>query len=153
MQLPRSLTPAVLACLAAVAGCGRNERPAAGPPPPVAAAPPSAAAAPGALHGWSGTWTGPEGTHLKLTAMPDSTWEVRIRNLDGERTFAGAAGPGHIDFERDGTRERIRPTDGDATGMKWLAGKPHCLTVRAGEGYCRDQPAAAGGGAGGGSSR
>ena len=29
-------------------------------------------------------------------------------------------------------------TDGDATGMKWLAGKARCLTVRVGEGYCRD---------------
>ena len=30
------------------------------------------------------------------------------------------------------------PTDGDATGLKYLAGKKDCLTVEPGEGYCRD---------------
>jgi len=42
------------------------------------------------------------------------------------------------EFERDGLQESIRPTNGDETGMKWLAGKKNCLTVRPGEGYCRD---------------
>jgi len=41
-------------------------------------------------------------------------------------------------FERDGTAEVLRATRGADTGMKWLADKSNCLTVRAGEGYCRD---------------
>ena len=43
-----------------------------------------------------------------------------------------------LTFERDGKRLTLRPTDGDATGLKYLAGKKDCLTVAAGEGYCRD---------------
>jgi hypothetical protein len=34
--------------------------------------------------------------------------------------------------------ESIRATDGPATGMKWLSDKSNCLTIRSGEGYCRD---------------
>ena len=34
--------------------------------------------------------------------------------------------------------ETITATDGEATGMKWLLDKQNCLTVRSGEGYCRD---------------
>jgi len=34
--------------------------------------------------------------------------------------------------------ESIRATDGEQTGMKWLREKANCLTVRSGEGYCRD---------------
>jgi len=44
----------------------------------------------------------------------------------------------HVEFERDGIKESLRPTDGNTTGMKWLAGKADCLTVKTGEGYCRD---------------
>lgn len=98
----------------------------------------SAAPAPSALQGWLGTWHGPEGTSLKLVAIPDSRYEVVIRNLDGERSFQGVGASDHIEFERDGRKERIIATDGYATGMKWLAGKSNCLTVTKGEGYCRD---------------
>ena len=41
-------------------------------------------------------------------------------------------------FQRDGKRLALKPTDGDATGLKYLAGKKDCLTVASGEGYCRD---------------
>jgi len=54
------------------------------------------------------------------------------------RKFAGAAAGDTIAFERDGAKESVHASDGNATGMKWLAGKSNCLTVRAGEGYCRD---------------
>lgn len=62
-----------------------------------------------------------------------------IRNLDGERSFPGVAGEGQVSFERDGQRVVIKATDGAGTGVKWLAGKNRCLTVRRGEGCCRDQ--------------
>jgi hypothetical protein len=35
-------------------------------------------------------------------------------------------------------KEVIRATNGNGTGMKWLVGKADCLTVRVGEGYCKD---------------
>jgi hypothetical protein len=50
----------------------------------------------------------------------------------------GSAAPDGIAFRRDGTNEQLIATDGDATGMKWLAGKNDCLTIKFGEGYCRD---------------
>ncbi len=86
---------------------------------------------------WLGTWTGPEGTFLKLDGA-NGTYDVTIQNLDGARTFRGTAAGDAIVFERDGLQESISATDGAATGMKWLSDKVHCLTVRRGEGYCRD---------------
>jgi hypothetical protein len=65
-------------------------------------------------------------------------YEVTIANLDGPRVFQGTAADGQIAFERDGVAETIRATSGAETGMKWLAEKMSCLTVRVGEGYCRD---------------
>ena len=86
---------------------------------------------------WLGRWNGPEGTYLEL-AGANGSYEVTIKDLDAARTFTGAATGGRIEFLRDGATESIRATDGDATGMKWLAGKTRCLTVKPGEGYCRD---------------
>lgn len=86
---------------------------------------------------WLGQWNGPEGTFLQLVGG-SGDYVVTIRNLDGPRTFLGKAAGETIEFERDGVRETLRFTNGDATGMKWLAGKASCLTVRSGEGYCRD---------------
>jgi hypothetical protein len=86
---------------------------------------------------WHGRWNGPEGTWLEIAAAGPG-YEVTIRNLDGARSFPAAAGADGLSFERDGTRETLRATDGAATGMKWLLEKSHCLTVRPGEGYCRD---------------
>lgn len=37
----------------------------------------------------------------------------------------------------DGVKESLRATDGNREGMKWLAGKADCLTVKKGEGSCR----------------
>jgi len=110
--------------------------PLAQPDPPASQA--SAVPAPSALQGWLGKWTGVEGTYLQLVAKPDSKYEVVIKNLDGERTFEGIGGTDHIYFERDGAQEKIRATDGNGTGMKWLAEKKKCLTIKSGEGYCRD---------------
>ena len=86
---------------------------------------------------WLGRWTGPEGTYLEL-AGANGAYEVTIKDLDAARTFAGATAGDRIEFQRDGVAESIRATNGDATGMKWLAGKVNCLTIKPGEGYCRD---------------
>lgn len=86
---------------------------------------------------WLGKWNGPEGTFLQL-AGGNGRYEVTIQNLDGPRRFQGMAVGAGFEFERDGTKEVVRATTGAETGMKWLAGKSDCLTVRAGEGYCRD---------------
>ncbi|MET0985216.1 MAG: hypothetical protein ABW034_07405, partial [Steroidobacteraceae bacterium] len=90
-----------------------------------------------AVDTWLGRWNGPEGTYLVL-AKENERYDVTIHDLDAPRTFAGTIENGELTFVRDGARERLYPTDGRGTGMKWLAGKHSCLTVRAGEGYCRD---------------
>jgi hypothetical protein len=86
---------------------------------------------------WLGRWTGPEGTFLALEGG-SGRYEITIQNLDGPRVFEGFAAGAEIRFERDGLMKRIRATDGVATGMKWLSDKSNCLTIRSGEGYCRD---------------
>ncbi len=118
--------------------CGRKTAPAPLPPqnPPASEVP--AVPYPSVVHSWAGKWNGVEGTYLRILAKPDSKYEVIIRNLDGERSFEGVGSTDHITFARDGALEKISATDGAATGMKWLAGKSNCLTVRVGEGYCRE---------------
>ncbi len=86
---------------------------------------------------WLGKWTGPEGTFLEL-AGGDGKYQVTIQNLDGPRTFPGKAAGDQLEFKRDGVRESVRASNGAETGMKWLGEKKDCLTVKAGEGYCRD---------------
>jgi hypothetical protein len=86
---------------------------------------------------WVGRWWGPEGTYLDISGTRGS-YEITIKDLDRARMFAGSARNGHIEFRRDGKLEVLRPTSGEATGMKWLADKHDCLTIARGEGYCRD---------------
>ncbi|MEO8308705.1 MAG: hypothetical protein ABI616_11775 [Pseudomonadota bacterium] len=93
-------------------------------------------AQPVAADKWLGQWNGPEGTFLRLEGG-EGKYTVTIQNLDGPRSFEGSAVDGQVEFERDGVKEVIHATDGPATGMKWLADKSNCLTIRTGEGYCR----------------
>ena len=86
---------------------------------------------------WLGQWNGPEGTFLRLEGGK-GRYEITIQNLDGPRTYPGSAAGTQIHFERDGVKETIRATGGAETGMKWLSDKSDCLTIRPGEGYCRD---------------
>lgn len=86
---------------------------------------------------WLGKWNGPEGTYLQLDGG-DGQYEVTIQNLDGPATFQGTAVGDQVTFERNGVKETIRASNGVETGMKWLSEKSDCLTVRPGEGYCRD---------------
>lgn len=98
----------------------------------------ASAARPDPVQAWLGRWNGPEGTYLQLDADGGGRYGVRIKDLDAERRFPATVKDGAVQFERDGKQESIKATDGDATGMKWLAGKRTCLTVHPGEGYCRD---------------
>jgi hypothetical protein len=86
---------------------------------------------------WIGQWNGPEGTFLKIVGG-QGKYEITIQNLDGPRKFQGNASGKQIQFERDGLKESIRATSGAETGMKWLGSKSNCLTVRTGEGYCKN---------------
>ena len=86
---------------------------------------------------WVGRWNGPEGTYLAIEGA-NGAYELTIKDLDAARTFSGKAVGDRIEFLRDGVPESIAATTGDETGMKWLAGKTGCLTVKPGEGYCRD---------------
>ena len=72
-----------------------------------------------------------------MVAKPDARYEVIVKDLEGARSFEGVGSTDHIYFERDGKVEKIRATDGAGTGMKWLAEKSKCLTIRPGEGFCR----------------
>lgn len=87
-----------------------------------------------------GRWTGVEGMYLDIkpgTAPGDYRLAMQW-SLDDKGEFDGVARGDTIEFQRGGVRETLRPTDGDATGLKYLAGKKNCLTVKVGEGYCRD---------------
>ena len=86
---------------------------------------------------WLGQWTGPEGTFLRLEGG-QGKYQITIQDLDGPRTYQGAAAGPQIQFDRNGEKESIRATNGVETGMKWLRDKSNCLTIRPGEGYCRD---------------
>jgi hypothetical protein len=86
---------------------------------------------------WLGQWNGPEGTFLRLEGGK-GRYEITIQDLDGPRTYQGSTVGDQIHFDRNGATESIRATNGVETGMKWLSDKSDCLTIRPGEGYCRD---------------
>jgi len=86
---------------------------------------------------WIGRWNGPEGTYLTI-AKSDAGYALEIADLDGPKPYSSRAAGEHLVFERNGKTESIRATDGKQTGMKWLQDKSDCLTINAGEGYCRD---------------
>lgn len=86
---------------------------------------------------WLGRWNGPEGTFLRLDGG-SGKYEVTIQNLDGPQTYQGVSAGGQIQFVRHDVQESLHATNGAGTGMKWLSDKKDCLTVRQGEGFCRD---------------
>ena len=109
-------------------------------PDPVAAAPavtPSDASLGDGPDPWSGRWNGPEGTYLSITKQRDR-YTLEIADLDGPKRYTALDVGDRLEFERNGKVERIRATDGRQTGMKWLQEKSDCLTIKPGEGYCRD---------------
>lgn len=86
---------------------------------------------------WVGKWTGPEGTFLELTE-DGGAYTVTIQSLDGPATYDAEAIDDRVEFQRDGKLETIRASTGEQTGMKWLLEKKDCLTIKTGEGFCRD---------------
>lgn len=92
---------------------------------------------------WVGQWVGVEGLTLTIEKDPAEPGHYRLTNRwsldeDAIGKFDGVATARGIAFTRpDGAKELVA-TDGEATGLKWLAGKKDCLTVTPGEGYCRD---------------
>jgi len=86
---------------------------------------------------WLGKWIGPEGTFLELTGE-DGAYRLTIQSLDGPATYDAVAVDDRIEFQRNGAMETIRATSGAETGMKWLLDKKDCLTIKTGEGFCRD---------------
>lgn len=141
MNVLTSLGPLAAACVLCLGLLACGERSADSPAtasPSTEAAPPASAPPPApTTDGWVGKWNGPEGTYLEILGG-QGHYDVTVRNLDGPRTFAGTGKGNTIVFERDGQQETLRATDGPQTGVKWLAEKKNCLTVRAGEGYCKD---------------
>lgn len=89
---------------------------------------------------WIGRWTGVEGTYLAIskgTAPGRYRLEMQY-TLDANGSYDGVAAPDGIAFTRPDGNHVLRASDGDATGLKYLAGKKDCLKVKDGEGYCRD---------------
>ena len=89
---------------------------------------------------WVGRWTGVEGTYLVISkaALPDHYRLEMQYTLDSNGKYDGVGTDAGIAFTRPDGKQVLRASDGDATGLKWLAGKKDCLTVKTGEGYCRD---------------
>lgn len=95
----------------------------------------------GAKGEFAGLYTGPEGTYLAIEELDDGTFYLEMRwGLDENMlgNFDGAPVEAGIQFSRGGEKLVLKPVSGDATGMKWLAGKSNCLMVQEGEGYCKD---------------
>lgn len=91
-----------------------------------------------AARDYAGRWIGVEGTYLNVTPTGPNTASLEMQyDLDNKGTYPASVTPEGLRFTRNGETLLLRPSDGDATGLKWLAGKKDCLTVRSGEGYCR----------------
>jgi hypothetical protein len=86
-----------------------------------------------------GRWTGVEGMYLVVASKPDGGVTLDMQwDLDNKGTFDGSVTAEGLRFMRNGVAESAVHTDGEATGLKYLAGKQDCLTVKPGEGYCKD---------------
>ena len=129
---PAPPAPAAAGAAGTAGTAGTAAVPATGSTPPAAPAPLAPAAA-----SWLGKWIGPEGTFLELSEE-DGAYRITIQSLDGPATYDAVAVDDRIEFQRNGTLETIRATGGAETGMKWLLDKNNCLTIRTGEGFCRD---------------
>lgn len=85
-----------------------------------------------------GKWIGPEGLVLDVKRKPGGgVTIVNQWSLDDKGTFDGSVTAEGLRFMRKGEAVTASPGNGDATDMKWLAGKKNCLIVKPGEGYCR----------------
>lgn len=86
-----------------------------------------------------GRWVGVEGMYLNVAKAPKGGVMMEMQyDLDNKATVPGSVTAEGLRFMRNGVAETAVHTDGAATGLKYLAGKKDCLTVKSGEGYCRD---------------
>ena len=136
----------ILAMAVLTAACERGEPPApddavtanatdaishdAAPPPPSATR----------NRNYVGRWIGVEGMVLDVAAgaAPGRYRLTMQYDLDHRQTTEAMLKGDALAFTRDGRSLTLRPTDGKATGLKYLAAEHDCLTVASGEGYCRD---------------
>lgn len=85
-----------------------------------------------------GRWVGVEGMYLNVSKRPGGGVDMEMQyDLDHKGTYQGLVTAEGLRFMRDGVAETAVPSDGEAAGLKYLAGKTDCLTVKPGEGYCR----------------
>lgn len=85
-----------------------------------------------------GRWVGVEGMYLIVSRKAGGG--VTLENqwdLDHKGAFDGSVTAEGLRFVREGEAQTAVLSDGKATGLKYLAGKTRCLTVKPGEGYCR----------------
>jgi hypothetical protein len=129
----KSLNLGVALALLVLLGCSQRDTPTGANDTPT----PSATELEPVTDKWLGQWNGPEGTFLRLEGRK-GRYEITIQDLDGPKTYQGTSVGDQIQFERNGATETIRATNGVETGMKWLSEKANCLTIRPGEGFCRD---------------
>ncbi|MGY2401638.1 hypothetical protein [Pseudomonas sp. SDO5271_S396] len=131
----------LLPALALLAACNQEQAPAKPAPASVQATlvpqtPPT--------DQWVGRWIGVEGLNLTIAkddAVGRGHYLLTMQyglDADDSGTFKGEAAEDGIAFTRPDGPQLMRAGDGEATGLKWLAGKKDCLVVNAGEGYCRD---------------
>lgn len=135
------------AALVVLSGCEKAEAPAPAPTDatttevPVETVPPEAteAAATHRYAAWAGKWTGVEGMYVTITPGEPGKYKLEMQSdLDTKGTYDGSDSDGGIAFTRGTETLTLAASTGDATGLKYLAGKKDCLKVKDGEGYCRD---------------
>lgn len=86
-----------------------------------------------------GRWTGVEGMYLVVAPKTGGGVTLEMQwDLDNKGTFDGSVTAEGLRFLRNGVSETAVRSNGNSTGLKYLAGKMECLTVKPGEGYCRD---------------
>lgn len=103
------------------------------------AAPEEAAAAAHRYAAWAGKWTGVEGMYVTITPGEPGKYKLEMQSdLDTKGSYDGSDSDGGIAFTRGAETLTLAASTGDATGLKYLAGKKDCLKVKDGEGYCRD---------------
>ncbi len=135
------------AALVLLAGCEKAEAPAPAPAETATAeiaaeTVPSAgaeAAAPHRFASWAGKWTGVEGMYATITTAGPGKYKLEMQSdLDTKGIYDGSDSEGGILFKRGAETLTLAASTGDATGLKYLAGKKDCLKVKDGEGYCRN---------------
>lgn len=131
------------AALVLLTGCEKAEAPAPADTTtteaPVETAAPEQAAATHRYAAWAGKWTGVEGMYVTITPGEPGKYKLEMQSdLDTKGSYDGSDSDGGIAFTRGAETLTLAASTGDATGLKYLAGKKDCLKVKDGEGYCRD---------------